>query len=78
MATKAKFRCTGRHELCSISGGEVTQVDVTMQAVYDDGANGSWSKWTPSGELRMSVTNPEAFKQYVLGKAYFLTLELAE
>lgn len=74
MTVLAKMRVTGRHEFTSISkDAGVTQVTVTMQAVYDEGANSQWSKYTPSGELHLTITNPEAYNQFVLGKAYLMT-----
>jgi hypothetical protein len=44
---------------------------VTLQAVTDD-ENKSWSKWTPSGQLTMTITNPDAFNQFEVGQTYFL------
>lgn len=45
--------------------------DVNLTAVH--GAdNRTWSKWTPSGSLKMSITNPEAVARLELGKHYFL------
>jgi len=29
-----------------------------------EGDNVDWSKWTPSGEISMYITNPEAFKVF--------------
>lgn len=37
-----------------------------------DDDNKQWSKWTPSGELKMAVTNPAAISQFDVGKAYYL------
>lgn len=52
---------------------------LTMNAVYDDGkANREWSRWTPSGQLTMSVTNPAAFDQFVEGKEYYIDFMLVE
>jgi len=49
---------------------------IVMQPVfgsYGDGKeNESWSKYTPSGKLEMSVTNPGAIEQFEIGKAYYL------
>jgi hypothetical protein len=73
------MRCTGRSELTGVSKGEgVTQVNVTLQPVYDDGKNSEWSKWTPSGQLQMTITNPAAYEQFKLGQAYFVDLTPAE
>jgi hypothetical protein len=84
MAVRAKFRCTRRAECTDRRSREERHHGnlVTMQAVYgedgDDKAEREWSKWTPSGELEMSITNPEAFKQFKIGKAYFVDLTPAE
>jgi hypothetical protein len=39
--------------------------------------NGDWSKWTPSGELSMTITNPAAIEQFELGAVYSLTFDKA-
>jgi len=82
MAVRAKCRVTGRHEYHGVTkDGGVTQVDVTLQPVYGDGEDGEnkdWSKWTPSGELRLTITNPDAYEQFKLGKAYFVDFTAAD
>lgn len=82
MAKRAKFRCTRRAE-CTDGGHakNVTTVLVTMQAVYGEGEgdpNREWSKWTPTGQLEMSITNPDAFMQFEIGKSYYLDITPAE
>jgi hypothetical protein len=37
--------------------------------------NGDWSKWTPSGELAMTVTNPAAIEQFEIGGVYRLSFD---
>jgi len=79
MSVRAKMRVTGRHEYTSVAkDAGVTQVTVTMQPVYDEGENSQWSKYTPSGELHLTITNPDAYKQFELGKAYFVDFSPAE
>lgn len=40
---------------------------------YGDGeVNESWSKYTPGGEIRMSITNPDAIDKFAEGQAYFI------
>jgi hypothetical protein len=63
--------------------GTIEQVQVTLQPVYadsdgDEKANAEWSKWTPSGELRLVITNPAAYGQFKIGKAYYVDLTSAE
>ncbi|MGO7576604.1 hypothetical protein ACC699_17160 [Rhizobium ruizarguesonis] len=49
---------------------------ITMMPVfgtYGDGKdNESWSKYTPSGKIEMSITNPGAIDAFEKGKAYFV------
>lgn len=70
---RAKFRCT--------SVTEHEGIDKTKQYVFvaatDGEENKSWSKWTPSGKLEMSVTNPDAQK-FEPGKSYYLDFSPAE
>ena len=37
-----------------------------------EGTNKSWSKWTPSGSLSITITNPDAIDKFTIGKAYYL------
>jgi hypothetical protein len=37
--------------------------------------NGEWSKYTPQGELSMTITNPGAIEQFEPGAVYSLTLD---
>lgn len=40
--------------------------------------NGDWSKWTPSGDLSITITNPSAIEQFELGGVYKMTFERAD
>ncbi len=51
---------------------------VHLSPVYSpdkDSPNYSWSQATPSGELKMTITNPSAYEQFAVGKTYFMTFE---
>lgn len=37
--------------------------------------NEDWSKWTPSGELHLTITNPGAYEQFELGSVYQIDIE---
>jgi hypothetical protein len=37
--------------------------------------NGDWSKYTPTGELSMTITNPGAIEQFEVGGVYSLTFD---
>jgi hypothetical protein len=52
---------------------------VKLAAVSGDSAeNASWSKWTPSGNLEMLITNPAAYQQFVPGASFYLDFSAAE
>lgn len=44
---------------------------IKLAPAYGTG-NEVWSKYTPAGELRMTVTNPAAIDFFALGDAYYL------
>lgn len=49
--------------------------EVKLGPVYGtdaDDPNASWSKYTPSGEISMTITNPAAVDQFELGGEYFV------
>ncbi len=65
MNVRAKFK------VVSVKHLENDQSQVELAAIH--GAdNRQWSKWTPSGNLTMSITNPEATAQFKPGSCVFL------
>lgn len=55
--------------------GGVASIGLTMQPVYsDDPKSENWLFWnaTPSGQLQMTINNPEAFGHFKSGRAYYL------
>lgn len=66
----AKFKCT------SIEDKEGDQKLMKAQAVYNDGGNEnkSFSRWTPSGDLSLWISNEtEAMKFFVPGEEFYMT-----
>lgn len=56
--------------------GRYIGVEVTLQPVYSDdksSPNYTWSKATPSGEVKLYITNPAAHEAFELGKTYLVT-----
>ncbi|MBC7280055.1 hypothetical protein [Hoeflea sp.] len=45
--------------------------EVVLGPVYDDD-NKEWSKWTPQGEIKMTITNPAALEAFELGRQYYV------
>lgn len=75
---RAKFQCLSVTHFHN-PGATEAQAEIRFHAVYGNGeANKDWSKWTPSGELKMMVTNPAAIEKFELGKEYYLDFTPAE
>lgn len=79
MTVQAKFYVKEIRRLHA-PGDPVAEIVMSpVFGTYGDGtANETWSKYTPSGELKMTITNPAAIEQFDLGKAYLLTFTPAE
>lgn len=69
---RAKFQCLTKNHMHTGSTDAV-QIEVRLNAVYANGeANKEWSKWTPNGQITMTITNPAAAELFELGKEYFV------
>lgn len=76
MKVRAKLRCFAVERL---DGGSSKAADIRFIADYsDDPVNKSWAQATPSGEVRLFVTNPDAIDQFVPGKYYYVDFERVE
>lgn len=58
--------------------GAITQVEIDGHPVYGGEENAVWSKATPSGSLKLYISNPGAFGALVVGKEYYLDFTPAE
>jgi GH35 family endo-1,4-beta-xylanase len=69
------MRCVEKTQRTSTQGyGEPKPVDteeVRLVPVTGE-ENKEWSRWTPSGEVKMQITNPEALNQFTVGADYFV------
>ena len=70
----AKFKCESVAKP-SESNGDTESI--SLSAVYGPG-NETWSKFTPSGSLSMSISNPAAQGKFQPGKSYLLNISEAE
>lgn len=76
MTVQAKFQCQRIEHIHT--GGADQVAEIKLHAVWGDGkGNESWSKATPSGEIKMMITNPAAIAAFELGKSYILTFDPA-
>lgn len=70
MTVRAKFKC---HSKEMREQGAEQVAALTFYASYGEGKdNKDWSKWTPSGTLTMTISNPAAFEWFEPGKEYYL------
>ena len=77
MTIRAKFVCEAVTKR-ETSDGAIND-EVKLRAVYaTEGDNAEWSKWTPSGELSMTITNPACAGAFEPGKSYYLDISEAE
>lgn len=71
----SKFNALHREKDGSVP---VRSVQVTLQPVFggdEDEANREWSKWTPSGELRLTITNEKIFPMLVNGRTFMVRFD---
>ncbi|WP_342361430.1 hypothetical protein [Terrarubrum flagellatum] len=80
MMVRAKF-FVEKIEHSDIPGTD-QYASITMRPVfgtYGDGeVNKTWSKYTPSGHLQITITNPSAIDAFEMGKAYYLDFTPAD
>jgi hypothetical protein len=59
------------------ASNEVAAEELTLSPVYSDkegSANKAWSKATPCGQLKFTVTNPNVFNKILPGQWYYIDL----
>jgi hypothetical protein len=49
--------------------------EVTLAVVSRGEENKSWSRYTPSGQIKMGIMNAAAAEQFVLGQEFMVTFE---
>lgn len=71
MSVKAKFKCDSITQWTGQREAKLSPVHSSSDE------NKQWSQFTPSGQLTMTITNPEAYEQFEVGVEYYLTIEKA-
>lgn len=69
MSTRAKLYC--QEVSSTVNGYSATLIPVTN-------SKESLCKWTPEVSIKLFIVNPEAAKQFVPGKEYYVDFTLAE
>ena len=70
----AKFKVTKIEQAHNSETQQITMMAVTDKPFNPDGESddNSFAKWTPSGELRMTITNPKLVGVLKEGQKYYL------
>jgi len=82
MTVQAMFYVKEINHRATHQPGDVN-VEIKMAAAFGTylhglpEGNGDWSKWTPTGEMAITITNPAAIEQFEIGGVYSLTFEKA-
>ncbi|WP_404653372.1 hypothetical protein [Raoultella terrigena] len=74
MTVRAKFQCNSINKSPDNSTAVVNMMAVTTGSAENE----TWSKYTPSGQLQMVISNPAAAEQFEQGKEYFIDIAPAE
>lgn len=76
---RAKFKVESVE--CTLHGNEKLQT-IKLSPVYKNGdpnsENSKFWRWSPSGSIQLGCLNPEASKQFELGKEYYIDFTPAE
>lgn len=84
MAVTAKFKVSrltpyGPFEIKDGKiSGDCTMAEVELTPDYAQGRNAEWATATPSGVIRMTITNPDALGQFVINDAFTVIFEKEE
>lgn len=71
MPVAAMFKCKQVTTRESFSSDGV-HIEVALEACIHGEDNKDWSKWTPAGEITMTITNPQVSGFFEAGKDYRL------
>ncbi|QMR77927.1 hypothetical protein [Enterobacter sp. RHBSTW-00175] len=74
MTVRAKFQCNSINKSPDNSSAVVNLMAITTGSTENE----AWSKYTPSGQLQMVISNPAAFEQFEQGKEYFIDIQPAQ
>lgn len=82
MTVQAMFYVKEINHRATANPGDVN-VEVKLGAAFGTYLKGlaegnkDWSKYTPSGDISITITNPSAIEQFEIGEVYSLTFERA-
>lgn len=74
MTVRAKFSCISIHKSLDNPSAVVNLSAVTTSSTENE----TWSKYTPSGQLQMLISNLAVLGQFEQGKEYFIDISPAD
>ncbi len=79
MTVRAKFRVDAIERRAD---GAIENQTVKLTAVYKTGdsesENSKFWRWTPQGQISLTCVNPDAVKEFVLGKEMYIDFTPAD
>lgn len=82
---RAKFYVKAvEHQHSNVNGVNETHAEIKMAPCdeYSPGGgteeNKSFAKWTPCGEIRLTISNPDAVSFFELGQPFYIDFSRAE
>lgn len=75
MSVRAKFIV---YSLKQLEGASEPTIAVRLQAALDGDENKSWAKYTPHGDINITISNPAAAEQFEVGRSYFVDFTPAD
>ena len=73
MGVRAKFKVDSIHLNLYGKGEELRSVNLTPVYSNDPASeNAQFWRFTPTGKIELGTINPEAWKQFELGKEYYI------
>jgi hypothetical protein len=74
MATRAKFNVTS---ITQFQGGSRSVKLGAVTSVWSDEDKSFWNA-TPSGTIEITISNPDAYELFEVGKPYYVDFSTAE
>lgn len=70
--TEIKYLSNGHPEESQAAQVKLAPVFGNLAGNGDNDENAMWSKYTPQGEISMTINNPDAVEVFEIGKPYYV------
>jgi hypothetical protein len=77
-SVRAKFQVSFVQRHADNVGGISHELVQLNAATTGSEANKQWSRWTPAGNLSLTINNPDCFGKFLPGQFYFLDFTLTD